>query len=145
MAEEKEMKEEEIRKKIEKELEKNDLTIDEILEKTWEHAISYYGPITQGKFFLVFSDGEFSDPLDGSNVVNEGWDGYVAKCDYINPYDACDFDAFLSGQGITQEEYEELEEKDNAKWEELNETFVDEAASSNSPYNFDLDWNEEID
>lgn len=112
--------------------------MEELKIEAWKHAIENgsYG-YNQGKFFLIFPDGRFSDPLDSSNIQNEGWTGNIGRFDFQNAYDYGDFSDYVrqvmgmsDNQNVSSDDFTEEE------WNDLNDDFINSIADD---YNLALD------
>ena len=104
---------------------------ERLREAAWKHAVDF-GTFNQGKFFLLFEDGSCSEPLDSSNIPNEGWNGTVAQVNFENPYDWDDWGSYCESIGVNPNEATDEQEK----------TFID-AIKDNVPDRWDFEIEDE--
>jgi hypothetical protein len=78
-----------------------ELSKEELRKIAWRNAIinGSYGH-NMGKYFLLFSDGEVSGPLDYTMVGCDGWNESIAQVDYENAFDYFDSDSYAHEIGI---------------------------------------------
>ena len=100
-------------------------------EAAWKHAVDF-GTFNQGKFFLLYEDGTCSEPLDSSNIPNEGWNGKVAQVDFENPYDWDDWGVYCESIGVDP----------NEATDEQMKNFIDNI-KDNVPSNWDFEIEDE--
>lgn len=82
--------------------------------RAWAHAVDY-GTFNQGKFFLIFPNGRFSEPLDDSNIPNKGWEGAVGRAYFENPYDYDDWGEYAAQNNLDLNDADPTEFIENIK------------------------------
>lgn len=86
------------------------LSKEELRQIAWSNAIKNgsYG-YNEGKFFLLFPDGRVSEPLDSSNIENEGWKGNIAHVGYENAFDYDDLSDYAEELGKSPDDLTDAE------------------------------------
>ena len=118
------------------------LTKEELRELAWDHALDF-GTFNQGKFFLIFPDGRFSEPLDDSNIPNEGWEGAVGRAYFENPVDYDDWWEYSARNDLDPNEADLAEFIESIKRRGVPDSFEIEFPEDKYPELFQDNHNED--